>query len=165
MYRVPSARGSDLFRRNPVSLALFAMSVTVAGYACVPTADAAARPKADLVVRAFTFKSSPPHESAGLRHVVMDAEGRGEFAVVYTVKNLGDRRSPASTARVVVNGHKVGDEPVGPIRAGGRRTFTHRYTARFRMGDYETFACADWGDQVNESDEHNNCNVNVGFVA
>jgi hypothetical protein len=27
------------------------------------------------------------------------------------------------------------------------------------------FACADWGDQINESNEHNNCSPNVGFEA
>ncbi len=141
-----------------------AASICAAAGICVPPADAKSRSKPDLVVKAFVFTSSPPHAAAPVKHVVMNSNGEGEFGITYELKNVGHRRSASSIARVVVSGHRVADEAVGPILPGQGRTFHQNYSRKFHTpGHFEAFVCADFGDRINESNEHNNCTANVGF--
>ena len=143
-----------------------AASIFAAAGICVPPADAKSRSKPDLVVKAFVFTSSPPHAAASIKHVVMNSDGEGEFGIAYKVKNVGHRRSNSSIARVVISGRRVAEEAVGPIRPGHTRTFRQSYSRKFHTpGHYEAFVCADFGDRINESNEHNNCTANVGFQA
>jgi hypothetical protein len=145
-------------------LVLAALALTAALFVA-PAAQARAKP--DLVVRAFQFKS-PFAESTSRRihYSILDSEGRGRFGVVFKVKNIGERRSPGSTARIVAGGEKVGSEQVGPIPPGGSRTVSASFHRRFTSpGRYSIFACADFPDAVNESRERNNCTPDKIFRA
>jgi CARDB. len=148
-----------------LGIGLGSASIMAVALVCVPAAGAAPRPKPDLVVKAFKFESTPPHESNSIGHVVLGNDGHGQFGVAYKVKNVGERPAPKSVARIVL-GAKVADEPVGPIPKGGQRTFRQSYDRKFHgPGGYEAFVCADFGDDVNESNEHNNCTPNVSVAA
>ena len=83
-----------------------------------PTAGAASRPKPDLVVRGFEFKSTAPHESNSVAHAVLESDKRGSFGLVYKIKNVGKRTAHKSTVRIVVNDHKVGEVQIGAIAPG-----------------------------------------------
>ena len=128
---------------------------------------AQARSKPDLVVRAFQFKS--PFADSGssrVRFTILDNESRGRFGVVFKVKNIGERRSTASAARIVAGGQKLGSEQVGPIPPGGSRTVRASFHRKFESpGLFHIFACADFPDAVNESRERNNCTPDKTFRA
>ena len=158
---------SQVSRPAPLSARIPMVAALLLAAALLSAPAAQARSKPDLVVRAFQFKSPyADSTSPRVRFTILDNASRGRFGVVFKVKNVGGRRSPATTARIVAGGEKVGSEQVGPIPPGGSRTVRASFHRRFQSpGLFHIFACADFPGAVDESRERNNCTPNKVFRA
>ena len=121
------------------------------------------------MVKSFQFLSTAPHESSSVAHAVLERNGHGSFGLAYKIKNVGKRPAPKSTVIIVVNGHKVGQFPVGAIAPGKAITVRKTYNPKFGgPGKYKVYVCADYGDpksRVREANERNNCTREVMFRA
>jgi subtilase family serine protease len=88
-------------------------------------------------------------------------DGGKNFTVNYTVKNIGDGAAGASNTTFFINGTNVLEDAVPALAAGANHTNT---VGPFECPCSQTLnvtVCADNGDVVNESDETNNCMINI----
>jgi len=81
------------------------------------------------------------------------------LSVKYTIKNIGDGDAGASTTCIYADGVEIATDPVGALKAG--KSYTRTVTIDpFDCTCGKTIVinvCADNYDDVDESDENNNC--------
>ena len=163
MHTTRTSGPSHRFRAGGLLLLTLIAVVACAG---IGVSTTAARAKPDLVIRNLKFVSSPAQSTSPRVPVaVLENDGHGRFGIHFKVKNLGDRRAGAGKAHLFIGGSTV-NVAVGPIPAGGSRLIHKSFNPRIPgPGQYKFFACADWGDAVNESRERNNCSPDKRFHA
>jgi CARDB len=145
--------------RVPAPALWFAALLASVAMLAFPAVGAAKHkpPRPDLAVKPFRFV--PAGGASGqFPLVLLERDGTGRYGLAFTVKNLGGNRSAPSNLRVIVKGSSHDTVHVRRLPPGGHGTFSVSYDQDFDApGIYKTFACADFGDGVNESREHNNC--------
>jgi hypothetical protein len=91
-------------------------------------------------------------------HIVLDSKGDGAVRVRVKTKNFGNTAAPASQTAIGIKGFQIAFADVDRLKPGETDTSTATVPGNMtRLGFTTSDACADWGNDVPESNEANNC--------
>jgi len=99
--------------------------------------------QAGVAITSFKFQSTPSKsKSAAFPSAVLQSNKKGQFGIVFKIKNTGKARTNKVAATTFISGRKFDTQTVGPIAAGRTKTVRKGYNEPFRgPGIYDAHVC------------------------